>query len=99
MGTFQMDTDEFRSTGTTVTGESGNFQEEVSRFLSAADAMNGAWEGVDKDAFDNIVAELKPLLEKAQQNLNSVGSNMSNTGDAGDTNASDNASMIGSSLG
>jgi WXG100 family type VII secretion target len=98
MGTLQMNTDDFRGTGTTVTSESQNFNEELTRFLAAADAMNGAWEGADKEAFDGIVAELKPLFQKAQENMSAVGADMTKTGNDGDATTESNVNLINSSL-
>lgn len=98
MSALSMDSEEFRGTGTTVTNESGNFSDAKASFLAAADAMTGVWEGADKEAFDNIVSELKPLLEKAQENLGSVGSDMTQTGNDADATTESNVGIINSSM-
>jgi WXG100 family type VII secretion target len=98
MGTLSMNSDEFRGTGTTVTNESGNFASAKANFLSAANSMTGVWEGADKDAFDNVVNELKPLLEKAEENLGSVGSDMTKTGNDADATTESNVGIINSSI-
>jgi len=98
MGAFSMDTDQYRGTGTNVTGEAQNFQEETNNFLSAAAAMDGAWEGADKEAFDSLVSDLKPLFQKAQEELDAVGSDMTKTGNDGDATTEENVNLINSSL-
>ena len=98
MSTLSMNSDEFRGTGTTVTNESGNFAAAKATFLSAANSMTGVWDGADKEAFDKVVEELKPLLERAEENLGSVGSDMTNTGNDADATTESNVNLINSSI-
>ena len=94
MGAFSMNPDEYRGSGTDLNNESQNFGRGIQGVMSGANAMDGAWEGPDKESFDAKIKELQALLVQREQELSSAGNDMTKTGDDADATTEENTRII-----
>ncbi|HAB65740.1 MAG TPA: hypothetical protein DCE23_00085 [Firmicutes bacterium] len=100
MGALKMESSELRNLGNNITNNANSFDELISSFKNAYEAItaNGTWDGEDSNKFREAADKFRTDLEKASQIVHEVGSDLVTTANDYDETLSSVSSNIGTML-
>lgn len=100
MGALKMDSASLRSLGELVLNNASSFEELISNFKSASDAITagGTWDGEDSVKFHEAAIKFKNDLDQACRIVNEVGTDLVRTANDYDETQSGVSSRIGTML-